>query len=55
VVSLPAAVTTSARRFEHHGPLRQQLRNALLLRRFLAGESPDRLATHYGVSHPPST
>jgi rSAM/selenodomain-associated transferase 2 len=54
VFSLPSAVTTSARRFARHGHLRQQLRNALLLRRFLAGESPHRLAALYAPPHPPS-
>lgn len=53
VVSLPAAVTTSTRRFAQHGHFHQQFRNALLLRRFLAGESPHRLATHYSPHRVP--
>ena len=47
VWSLPAAVITSARRFRRHGVLRQQLKNAGLLLRFLAGVSPERLAAEY--------
>ena len=47
VWSLPASVTTSARRFHHHGPIRQQLRNAVLLLRFLTGASPHALAEAY--------
>lgn len=45
--SLPAAVTTSARRFQAHGHLRQQLRNARLLLRYLCGTSPHVLAEEY--------
>jgi hypothetical protein len=48
VWSLPACVTTSARRFHRHGTLRQQWRNARLLLRFLAGASPHALAAEYG-------
>jgi rSAM/selenodomain-associated transferase 2 len=51
VPSLPAAVTTSARRFEAEGMLRRQWRNARLLARFLRGESPEALAAEY---RPPS-
>jgi rSAM/selenodomain-associated transferase 2 len=47
VWSLPAAVTTSARRFDRRGHFRQQLLNAMLLLRFLAGASPERLAVIY--------
>lgn len=47
IISLPVAVTTSARRFECHGTLRQQGRNAVLLMRFLAGASPEALAADY--------
>lgn len=47
VWSFPASVTTSARRFHRHGPLRQQFQNARLLLRFFAGASPDRLAAEY--------
>ena len=44
---LPAAVTTSAVRFERGGVLRQQLRNAIAMLRFFAGTSPQRLAADY--------
>jgi rSAM/selenodomain-associated transferase 2 len=44
---LAAAVTTSAARFEHHGILHQQLRNAVAMLRFFAGASPWRLAQEY--------
>lgn len=47
VVSFPAAVTTSARRFQRGGRIRQQVRNAWLLLRFLAGVPPQRLAAEY--------
>jgi rSAM/selenodomain-associated transferase 2 len=47
VWSLPANVTTSARRFRARGPLRQQWLNARLLLRFLAGASPAALAAEY--------
>jgi rSAM/selenodomain-associated transferase 2 len=45
--SLPAAVTTSARRFEAHGHLRQQWLNARLVLRYLSGTSPQVLAEAY--------
>jgi rSAM/selenodomain-associated transferase 2 len=45
--SLPAAVTTSARRFQAHGHLRQQWQNARLLLRYLSGSSPHVLAEKY--------
>lgn len=47
VWSFPASVTTSARRFRRHGPMRQQLQNALLLLRYLAGTPPEVLAARY--------
>lgn len=47
VWSFPAAVTTSARRFRRRGAVRQQLQNAALLLRFLAGAPPERLAAEY--------
>lgn len=47
VWSFPAEVRTSARRFRQHGPLRQQLRNAVLLLRFLTGTKPESLAASY--------
>lgn len=48
---LPAAVTTSATRFERGGMLRQQLRNAAAMLRFFAGTSPWRLAAEYERRH----
>ncbi len=47
VASFPASVTTSARRFQHSGPFRQQLQNGWLLCRLLAGACPHRLAAEY--------
>ena len=47
VWSFPAAVKTSARRFQRRGVVRQQLQNASLLLRFLAGTPPERLAAEY--------
>jgi len=44
---LPAAVTTSARRFQRRGVCCQQLHNASLLLRFLAGVAPQKLARNY--------
>jgi len=44
---LPAVATTSARRFRRHGVLRQQLRNGILLTRFLLGGDPHRMAEQY--------
>ena len=48
--SLPAAVTTSARRFENRGHLSQQWLNARLLGRYLAGTHPKTLAAIYRAS-----
>lgn len=48
IVSMPAEVMTSARRFEREGEIRQQLRNALTLIRYLAGADPYLLARSYG-------
>ena len=47
IVSLPAAVVTSARRFERRGALAQQWFNARLLWRYLRGASPFALAAEY--------
>lgn len=44
---LPDVVTTSARRFQQTGPLRQQLRNAYLWMGYLAGTNPRRLTNLY--------
>jgi GT2 family glycosyltransferase len=48
---LPAAVTTSATRFERGGMLRQQVRNTLAMLRFFAGTSPWQLAAEYERRH----
>ena len=53
VHSLPAAVTTSVRRFEDRGHLRQQWLNARLLLRYLAGASPHALASEYRTARRP--
>jgi uncharacterized protein len=50
--SLPAAVTTSARRFEARGHVRQQWLNARLLLRYLAGTPPEQLAREYTMRRP---
>jgi len=50
--SLPAEVTTSARRFEMNGMIRQQARNAVILLRYLLGTSPGALAALYAPSGP---
>ncbi len=47
VVSFPASVTTSARRFTTHGIVRNQIRNAKLIFRYLLGASPEVLAGEY--------
>ncbi len=47
IYSLPTTVFTSARAFVRNGIVRQQLRNAGLLARYLMGVSPHRLATIY--------
>lgn len=44
---LDAAVTTSARRFQKHGHLRQQLRNLYLWSHYVAGSDPKQLAHLY--------
>jgi rSAM/selenodomain-associated transferase 2 len=44
---LQQSVTTSARRFERHGLVRQQLRNVYLWLRYLGGADPERLAHLY--------
>lgn len=52
IISFPAHVTTSARRFERTGHFRRQWRNGWLLLRFLAGVSPYRLAGEYPAEPP---
>ncbi len=44
---LPVAVTTSSRRFQAHGTLRQQLLNGWLWLRYLTGTPPRQLADRY--------
>lgn len=44
---LDAAVTTSARRFQQHGPIRQQLRNLYLWMHYMTGADPERVAHLY--------
>jgi rSAM/selenodomain-associated transferase 2 len=44
---LSQAVTTSARRFQQQGPLRQQFRNLYLWLHYLRGTNPERLADWY--------
>lgn len=44
---VPAAVTTSARRFVRDGPLRRQLHNAWLTAQYWLGVPPERLARAY--------
>ncbi len=50
---LPQAVTTSARRFERYGTLRQQLRNGYLWLRYVLGADPHEVAHHYRYDHDP--
>ena len=47
VRSFPAAITTSARRFEREGVLRQSLRNSWYVLQYLCGCSPETLAARY--------
>lgn len=44
---LDTAVTTSARRFQQHGPIRQQLRNLYLWMHYMTGADPERVAHLY--------
>ncbi len=45
--SFPAKVITSARKFKKNGPIRQQIRNGILILKYLAGVSPGKLAKEY--------
>lgn len=54
VRSLPAEIETSARRFEEHGIIRQQLRNVMILFRYLNGTPPQELAKGYAPPASPS-
>lgn len=51
-VKLAAHVTTSARRFEANGAVRNQLRNVALLLAYRLGWPPDRLARYYHQHRP---
>jgi rSAM/selenodomain-associated transferase 2 len=50
--SLPAEIITSARRFERHGILRQQIRNGAIIMRYLFGATPDDLLHMYDAESP---
>ncbi|MBF0385467.1 MAG: TIGR04283 family arsenosugar biosynthesis glycosyltransferase [Candidatus Omnitrophica bacterium] len=45
--SFPAEVLTSARKFKQNGPIRQQIKNGILILKYLAGVSPEKLAKEY--------
>ena len=47
VIKLAASLRTSARRFERHGVLGQQLRNVAIVGAYLAGAKPARLKSLY--------
>ena len=47
VTLVPLALTTSARRFQRHGVVRQQLRNIVLVSLYALGVSPRRLERWY--------
>lgn len=51
---LNATVTTSARRFQRNGILRQQLRNAYLWLHYIAGGDPEHVAHLYNYQREPS-
>jgi hypothetical protein len=51
---LDAAVTTSARRFQRHGLLAQQLRNLYLWLHYVCGADPERVAHLYRYRDAPS-
>ncbi len=50
VAALPCAVTTSARRWEGHGPWRTILRMWCLRLLYYLGLRPERLARYYGIA-----
>ncbi len=52
--SLPAEIITSSRRFQQHGIVRQQLRNASILMRYLLGAHPEDLAALYKANRDPA-
>jgi len=47
IYSFPAEVITSARKFKANGPIRQQIRNGVLIFKYLIGISPFQLAKEY--------
>ncbi len=50
---LRQTVTTSARRFQQYGPLRQQLHNLYLWTHYVIGTDPERLAHRYAHTREP--
>ena len=52
VLSLPAEIITSSRRFEEHGIVRQQMRNGTIIARYLLGAPVEKLAGMYGGNIP---
>ena len=47
IYSFPFEVITSARKFKENGPIRQQVRNGILVFKYLIGISPFQLAKEY--------
>lgn len=47
IYSFPAEVITSARKFKENGPIRQQIRNGILVFKYLIGISAEQLAREY--------
>jgi len=52
VIKFPRTATSSARRFQEGGTVRQLLRNGWLLGQYLAGVSPEQLAERYELTRP---
>lgn len=52
IIKFPRAVTSSARRFQEGGTVRQLLRNGWLLGQYLTGVSPHKLAEQYERTRP---
>lgn len=47
IYSFPLEVLTSARKFKKNGPIRQQIKNGILILKYLAGVTPEKLAKEY--------
>jgi rSAM/selenodomain-associated transferase 2 len=47
IYSFPAEVLTSARKFTQNGPIRQQVKNGVLILKYLMGVCPEQLAREY--------